>query len=157
MSDVERKLDEMGIELQIPKPVANYVPAVKSGRLLFVSGCLPVKDGKLLVSGRLGEEVDVEKGVECARLCGLNLLAYAKSLLGDLNLLKRVLRVEVFVAASKTFSQHSTVANGVSDLLAEIFGEDGRHSRIAVGVESLPLNAPVEVSAVFEIEDLNER
>ena len=134
-----------------PKPVAAYIPAVRAGNLLYISGQVPLVEGKLLASGRVGDAVPMEEAVACARQCCLNGLAAAAAELGSIDAIGRVVRIGVFVAAGAEFSDHPKVANGASELLVEIFGEAGRHARAAVGCPSLPLGAPVEVEFLFEV------
>jgi enamine deaminase RidA (YjgF/YER057c/UK114 family) len=131
-------------------PAANYVSYVMSGNLLFTAGQLPFVDGKLPATGILGAGVDIETGRACARQCAVNILAQAKAALGDLDRITRIVKLTVFVASSPEFFSQPQVANGCSDLMVEILGENGRHARSAVGVASLPLNAPVEIEAVIE-------
>jgi enamine deaminase RidA (YjgF/YER057c/UK114 family) len=151
MSGVEEKLAKLGILLpDIPKPVANYVPWVKSGVHLYVSGQLPFKDGKLLHTGLTGEGVSTDDAKACARQCAINIVAVAHAAVG-LNNVRRVVKLVGFVACRSNFTGQPGVVNGASDLMAEIFGEAGRHARSAVGVGSLPLNAPVEIEAIFEV------
>jgi enamine deaminase RidA (YjgF/YER057c/UK114 family) len=143
--------------LDITLPAANaaigtYVPFVHLGGQLIVSGQLPLKDGAIAVTGRLGDDVDVPAGQTAARLCALNILAQAKTALGDLDRIVQLLRLNGFVAAAPGFADHPKVVNGASDLMVEILGDRGRHTRIAVGCASLPLNAAVEIDAVFAID-----
>ncbi|MDF7673210.1 RidA family protein [Acetobacteraceae bacterium ESL0709] len=151
--DVEARLRELEITLpQAASPVANYVPAVITGNQLVVSGQLPLHEGVLLLKGKLGRDVTEEDGIACARACFLNILAQAKLALGgDLSRIKRVVRLGGFVAGTPEFENHARIINGASDLAVDLFGESGRHARAAVGVASLPLNAPVEVEALFEV------
>jgi len=151
--DAERRLAELGIDLPpVAAPVASYVPVVVSGSLAFVAGQVPLSEGKLLWSGKLGAELDVPAGAPAARRCGLQALAALRSELGSLDRIRRVVRVGVFVASAEGFIDQPKVANGASDLFAEVFGEPGRHARAAVGVAELPLGAPVEVEVTVEIE-----
>jgi enamine deaminase RidA (YjgF/YER057c/UK114 family) len=151
--DAERRLAELGIDLPpVAAPVASYVPVVVSGSLAFVAGQVPLSEGKLLWSGKLGAELDVPAGAQAARRCGLQALAALRSELGSLDRIRRVVRVGVFVASAEGFIDQPKVANGASDLFAEVFGEPGRHARAAVGVAELPLGAPVEVEVTVEIE-----
>ncbi|CAA6603896.1 putative endoribonuclease L-PSP [Rhodospirillaceae bacterium LM-1] len=153
MSAIEDKLAQQGIALpQAAAPVANYVPFALTGNLLFMAGQLPLKDGKLLAVGKLGAEVGLEDGSLAARQCAINLLAQAKAALGDLDRVKRVLRLGVFVASAADFTDHPKVANGASDIMALAFGDAGRHVRTTVGCPSLPLDAAVEADAIFEFE-----
>jgi enamine deaminase RidA (YjgF/YER057c/UK114 family) len=151
MSEAEKKLAELGIVLpEVPKPVANYVPWVKSGNQLYVSGQLPFRDGKLLHTGLTGEGVSADDAKLCARQCAINIIAVAHSAVGLSNV-RRVVKLVGFVACPASFTGQPGVINGASDLMAEVFGEAGRHARSAVGVGSLPLNAPVEIEAIFEV------
>lgn len=152
-SNIDARLAELGITLPVPAvAVANYVPFVITGNLVFVSGQLPMEGGKPVVFGHLGAEVSVEDGVHAARLCGLNLLAQAKAACGgDLDRIRRVVRLTAFVASTPDFTDQPKVVNGASDLMVEVLGDAGRHARVAVGAPSLPLNVAVEIEAVFEI------
>lgn len=149
---VETRLQSMGITLpQAAAPAANYLPWCRSGTLLFTAGQLPLKDGKLAATGLLGRDLDTSQGKEAARLCAINILAQAKAATQDLEKIARVVKITVFVASAPGFTEQHLVANGASDLLAEALGERGRHARSAVGVASLPMNAPVEIEAIIEI------
>ncbi len=152
-SAVEQKLAAMHIQLPQPvTPVANYVPFALSGNTVFVSGQLPMKEGKLQFVGKVGREFSVEQGQAAARLCGINLLAQLRAACGgNLDRVKRCLRLGVFVSATEEFTDHPKIANGVSDLMVEALGEAGKHARFAVGVHQLPFGVAVEVDAVFEI------
>lgn len=134
-----------------PKPVAAYVPVVRSGSLVFVSGQLPIEAGRLMARGLVGREVDVEAAKACARQCAINGLAQVRAELGTLDGIARVVRVGCWVACEAGFGDHPKVGNGASELLFEVFGERGKHARASVGSPSLPLNAPVEVEFVFEL------
>ena len=148
----EERLTELGITLPAAAaPAANYVPFVQTGNLLFTAGQLPLQDGKLIVSGALGRDVDVERGKEAARLCAINILAQAKAALGDLERIARLVKITAFVASDPHFTEQHLVANGASDLLADVLEERGKHARAAVGVPSLPLGAAVEIEAIIEI------
>lgn len=150
---IEKRLSDLGIVIPAAAaPAANYVPFVRSGNLLFPSGQLPMKDGKLRASGLLGRDLDTAAGREAARLCAINILAQAKAALGDLEKIRRLVKITVFVASTPDFAEQHLVGNGASDLLAEVLGERGKHARVAVGMVSLPLNAAVEVDAIFEVE-----
>ncbi len=151
---IEARLAELGIVLPRPMaPVANYVPTVASGRLVTVSGQLPMQDGALAAAGRLGDGVDVEAGQAAARLCLVNVLAQLRAACGgDLDRVVRVVRLGGFIAAAAEFTQHAQVMNGASDLAVAVFGDAGRHARSTVGVASLPLGAAVEVEGAFEVE-----
>lgn len=148
----EQKLAELGLALpDAPKPVAAYVPAVRTGNLVVVSGQLPFVNGKLDKTGCVGKQVTVEEAQQYARLCALNALAVLKAEVGDLSRVKRIVRVGVFVASVDGFTGQPQVANGASEFLVEIFGDAGRHARAAVGVNALPLGAPVEVELMAEV------
>lgn len=150
---IEKRLSDLGITLPVPAvPVANYVPFARSGNLLLTSGQLPLKDGKLTATGLLGRDVEVAAGQEAAKYCAVNILAQAKAALGDLEKIRRVVKITVFVASTPDFTEQHLVANGASDLLATALGEKGKHARSAVGSASLPLNAPVEIEAILEVE-----
>jgi enamine deaminase RidA (YjgF/YER057c/UK114 family) len=148
----EARLNQHGIILPTPPvPVATYVGTVISGSLLVVSGQLPLVDGKLFATGKLGAEVATEIGVDAARHCMINVIAQVRAALGDLSRVRRVVRLGGFVACVPGFTQHATVMNGASDLAVAIFGDAGRHARSTIGVPSLPLDAAVEVEGLFEI------
>jgi enamine deaminase RidA (YjgF/YER057c/UK114 family) len=152
MSSPEERLAELGLSVpEVAKPVAAYIPAVRSGNQVFTSGQLPMRDGKLITTGKVGAEVSQEEAVECARQCALNALAAIKAEIGDLSSIKRIVKVVAFIASAPDFTAQPQVANGVSELLGEVFGEAGRHSRSAVGVSVLPLDAPVEVELLVEV------
>ena len=148
----EERLAELGLTVpEVAAPVAAYIPAVRSGQHVFTSGQLPMREGQLMLTGKVGGEVSSEEAVECARQCALNALAAVRAEVGDLSAVKRVVKVVVFVASTPDFTGQPLVANGVSELFGEIFGEAGRHARSAVGVPVLPLDAPVEVELVVEV------
>jgi enamine deaminase RidA (YjgF/YER057c/UK114 family) len=150
---VEKKLQELGIALQEPRaPMANYVPFVRTGDLLHVSGqiCLD-GDGKLVANGRLGDDVSVEEGQKAARVCAINLLAQVKAALGDLDKVKRVVRLGGFINSAAGFTEGPKVMNGASDLMVAAFGDKGKHARSTVGVAALPADAAVEVEGLFEV------
>ncbi len=151
---IDARLKQLGITLpDAPAPAANYVPAVRSGNLLFVSGQLPMEGGKAQFVGKLGREFQTADGQKAARLCALNIVAQLRAALGgDLDRVKRVVRVAGFVNAVPDFVEQPQVVNGASDVLGEIFGEAGKHARAAVGVSSLPRGVAVEVEAVAEVE-----
>lgn len=153
---IESKLANLGLSLPTPpKPVAAYIPCVRTGNLVVVSGQLPMAAGQLLATGRVPSVVDLEQAQECARQCVLNGLAILKAELdGDWSGLVKVVRVGVFVQSDDGFSEQPQVANGASQLLVDILGDAGRHARAAVGVNALPLNAPVEVEFTFEVTEL---
>jgi enamine deaminase RidA (YjgF/YER057c/UK114 family) len=148
----EEKLAELGLTVpEVPKPVAVYVPAVRSGHHVFTSGQLPMRSGELMATGKVGGEVTLEEAVECARQCGLNAIAAVRAEVGDLADVKRIVKVVCFVASTSDFTGQPQVANGVSELLGVVFGDAGVHARSAVGVPVLPLDAPVEVELVVEV------
>ena len=152
MSTPEERLSELGLAVpEVAKPVAAYVPAVRSGNHVFTSGQLPMREGQLITTGKVGGEVTAEEAVECARQCALNALAAIRAELGELSAVKRVVKVVAFVASTPDFTAQPLVANGVSELLGDVFGDIGRHARSAVGVPVLPLDAPVEVELVVEV------
>ena len=149
---VADRLAELGLTLPaVAAPVASYVPAVRSGNLVWSSGQLPFVDGKLAVTGKVGSEVDPARAQELARVCALNALAAVAAEIGDLDRVRRVVKVVGFVASGPAFFGQPGVVNGASDLLGEVFGDAGRHARSAVGVAALPLDAPVEVEVVVEV------
>ncbi|HJO75542.1 MAG TPA: RidA family protein [Rhodospirillales bacterium] len=150
---ITTRMAELGIELPEPAaPAANYIPFVVTGNLIFVSGQVTVWNGELRHVGRLGENIDIDEGYQAARLCGLNLIAQAKAAaLGDLNKIKRVIKLGGFVNSTPDFTDQPKVINGASDLMAEVFGEPGKHARFAVGAPTLPLGVAVEVDGVFEL------
>lgn len=151
MNTPEERLADLGLSVpEVPTPVAAYIPALRSGSLVFTSGQLPMRDGQLMLTGKVGGEVSQEEAVECARQCALNALAAVRGEVGELSGVKRIVKVVVFVASTPDFTGQPLVANGVSELLGEVFGEAGRHTRSAVGVSVLPLDAPVEVELVVE-------
>jgi len=153
VTDPFARLAELGLELPpVVPPVAAYVPAVRTGNHVYVSGQVPVADGKVLATGKVGAEVTPEEAAELARRCALNALAAVDSLVG-LNRVVRVVKVVGFVASAPGFTGQPTVINGASELFGDVFGEAGRHARSAVGVAELPLGVPVEVEAIFEVGD----
>ena len=151
MGHIDARLAELGITLPaVATPVAAYVPAMISGNLVFTAGQLPVVDGTLLATGKVGAEVSASKAAELARVCALNALAAAHSVLGSLDKVTRVVKVNGFVASAPDFIGQPQVLNGASEVLAEIFGDKGQHARAAVGVAVLPLDSPVEVDLILE-------
>ncbi len=148
---IEQKLAELGLELPQPAaPVASYVPAVEVGGMLYISGQLPFIDGKV-VTGRLGENVSLEAGEAAARACGIMLIAQMKSALGSLDRVERIVKLGAFIASTPEFNAQPKVANGASDLMVQVFGAAGQHSRSAVGVPVLPLGAAVEIDAIVAV------
>ena len=150
---VEARLAELGLVLpEVATPAGAYVPAVISGNLVFTAGQIPLVDGKLMAEGRLGDEISAEAGKEIAQRCALNAIAAVKSVLGDLERVKKVVKVVGFVASTPDFTAQPGVVNGASELLQAAFGDRGIHARSAVGVAVLPLNSPVEVELIVEFE-----
>jgi enamine deaminase RidA (YjgF/YER057c/UK114 family) len=148
----EDRLKQLGLELpQAPKPVATYVPAVRAGELLFLSGVLPMQNGQLAFTGKLGRELTVQQGMEAAKVAILNALAIAKQELGTLDRIARVVKVVGHVASAEGFTDQPQVLNGASDLLVEIFGEAGRHARVAIGAAELPRRAAVEIEVILAV------
>lgn len=152
MTNPEEKLAELGLSVPaVAAPVAAYIPAIRTGNLVMTSGQLPMRDGALIHTGKVGAEVSADDGVACAQQCGLNALAAVKAEIGDLAAIKRIVKVVVFVSSAPDFTGQPAIANGVSTLLGEVFGDAGRHARSAVGVAVLPLDAPVEVELTVEV------
>ena len=152
MTRPAERLAELGLTLPpVAVPVAAYVPAVRSGDLVYTSGQLPTVDGKLPAAGKVGDEVSATDAAGLARTCALNALAAAASAAGGLDQIRRIVKVTGFVASAPGFSGQPQVINGASELFIEVFGEDGKHARSAVGVAELPLNAPVEVELIAEV------
>ena len=153
MPQIEEKLREMGYELPSPpSPIANYIPGYRAGNLVFLSGVAPRSADGSVITGKLGRDLTVEQGYEAARLCALNLLANLKSVIGDLDTVKHIVKVLGMVNGIPDFGQQPAVVNGCSDLLVEAFGEKGRHARAAVGMGSLPNGIAVEIEMVVEVE-----
>ncbi len=151
--NAEQKLKEMGIVLpESPKPLANYVRAVRAGNLLFVSGHGPYNDGKAILVGKLGKEVTIEEGYKTARNVAVNCLSSIRASLGSLDKVKRVVKLLGMVNCTEDFKDQPKVMNGASDLLVEVFGEAGRHARSAVGMQALPNQIPVEIEMILEVE-----
>ncbi|TCV63585.1 enamine deaminase RidA (YjgF/YER057c/UK114 family) [Neorhizobium sp. R1-B] len=151
---IEGRLKELGITLPVAAaPAANYVPYTISGNTLYLSGQLPIEGGKVAVTGLVGRDVDVPAAQRAAELCAINILAQAKAALGgDLGKIRRVLKLNGFIASTPDFVEQHLVMNGASNLIANVLGEAGKHARAAVGMAALPLNASVEVDAIIEIE-----
>jgi enamine deaminase RidA (YjgF/YER057c/UK114 family) len=150
---IENRLAALGVALPpSAAPAGSYVPFMRSGDLLFTAGQLPLKDGKMQFTGLAGRDLDVEAGREAAKLCAINVLGQVKAALGDLERIRRLVKITVFVASTPGFTEQHLVANGASDFLAAALGERGRHVRVAVGTASLPLNAAVEVEAIVEVD-----
>ncbi len=148
----EEKLNELGLILPAaPKPVANYVPVVKVGDLLFLSGVLPSRDGQLTMTGKLGAGLSIEQGREAAQTAVLNALAIVKAEMGSLDRVQRIVKMVGHIASADGFTDQPQVLNGASDLLVSIFGEPGRHARVAVGAAELPRQAPVEIELIVQV------
>ncbi len=148
---IEEKLKSLGITLPVPpKPAGSYIPVVISGNLAFVSGQIPIQDGKVAFTGKVPTEKTTEEAQSAARICAINILAQLKANLGSLDRVSKIVRVSGFVNSTGDFTEHPKIINAASDLFFEIFGEKGKHSRIAVGVSSLPLNSTVEIDMVAE-------
>ena len=153
-SSPEERLTALGLELPVvPPPLAAYVPAVRTGRYVYTAGQLPLVDGALLMTGKVGAEVGAAEAAALARVCALNALAAVASVSGGLSAVVRVVKVTGFVASAPDFTQQAQVVNGASELLLEVFGEAGRHARSAVGMAVLPLDAPVEVELIAEVAE----
>jgi enamine deaminase RidA (YjgF/YER057c/UK114 family) len=150
----EEKLDSLGIKLpEAPKPLGSYVPFVRTGDIIYLSGMLPLVEGKLTRTGKVGEAVKADDAARDARTCAINALAILKSAVGSLDSVKRCVRISGFVASAGDFTGQPGVINGASDFMFEVFGEAGRHARSAVGVNVLPLDSPVEIEFIFEVAD----
>lgn len=149
---IEEKLKSLNIDLPIPpKPAGSYIPVVVTGNLAFVSGQIPMQDGKVVFTGKVPTEKSIEDAQKAAKLCAINILAQLKANLGSLDKVVKIVRISGFVNSAPNFAEQPKIINAASDLFFDIFGESGRHSRIAVGVSSLPLNSTVEIDAVVEI------
>lgn len=150
----EERIKELGIELpDAPKPLAVYIPAMKVGQLVLTAGQLPLKNGKLIFEGKVGKNLSLEEGVKAAEQCAINCLSVIKSICGNIDNIEQIVKLTVFVNSSEDFSLQHLVANGASELIGKIFGEAGRHSRSAVGVSQLPLNAPVEIEMIAKLKN----
>ena len=154
MGNIDRKLQDLGITVPEPAaPVANYVGCVRTGNLLFTAGQVPLKDGKFHFQGKVGGDISVEQAIEATHMCAVNVISQIKGALdGDLDRVRRVVKLVVFINGVPEFNEHPKVANGASDLMVAVFGDKGKHARSAVGSGSLPLNVCVEVEGVFEVE-----
>ncbi len=147
-----QNLESLGITLpEVPTPVGSYIPATRLGAFILTSGQLPIKNGNLTCTGKVGQDVTLDKAVQAAAVAVINALAAAASVAGGIDDIRRIVRLSVFVNSAPGFTDQAKVANGASDLLAKIFGESGRHVRAAVGVAELPLNAPVELELTAEL------
>lgn len=155
MSDTpSSRLRDLGYELpDVPEPAGSYIPAVRSGNLIFTAGQVPFKDGEILRTGKVGDTVSVEEASEDARLCALNALAAAAARAGGLDNIRRIVKVGGFVASAQVFDGQPAVLNGASEFLGQVFGDAGLHARTAVGVAELPLGAPVEVELIVEVRE----
>jgi enamine deaminase RidA (YjgF/YER057c/UK114 family) len=148
----DAKLKALHIELPMaPKPVANYVPVVRAGDLLFLSGVLPSRDGQLILTGKLGQGITIEQGMEAAKVAALNALAIVRSEVGSLDKVKRIVKMVGHIASAPGFTDQPQVLNGASDLFVQIFDEAGRHARVAVGAAELPRQAPVEIELIVQV------
>ncbi|GAB2563786.1 RidA family protein [Leucobacter ruminantium] len=151
-TDIDRRLADLGIALPLPSaPAAAYLPTAAAGPLLFISGQLPLQDGELVATGRVGAQTDLEAGAAAARACAIQVLAQARQSLGSLERVTRISKITVFVASAPDFTEQHLVANAASELLTAVLGSAGEHARSAVGVAALPLGAAVEVEAILEV------
>jgi enamine deaminase RidA (YjgF/YER057c/UK114 family) len=152
MMSPEDKLKKLGIELpEAPSPLGSYIPIVRAGNLVFLSGILPLIKGNLLRQGRVGKDISLDEAREDARTAAINALSVLKANIGSLNKVKRCVKITGYVASAPDFTEQPKVLNAASDLMFEIFGEAGRHARAAIGVNVLPLNSPVEIEFIFEV------
>jgi enamine deaminase RidA (YjgF/YER057c/UK114 family) len=150
---IESRLKELGIELpEMAAPKGSYIPVQKAGHLLFLSGQLPTKNNALIYTGHVGSEVSLEEASQAAKLCMINSLAALKASLGDLERVKKIVKLQSFVNSAPDFTQQHVVTNGASDFLQEVFGDKGRHARTAVAVPELPLGSPIEIEMIVEID-----
>ena len=150
---IEEKIEELGIKLpDPPTPAGSYVPTVRTGKLIYISGQIPMEEGKVVFTGKVSDE-NLETAQKSARMCAINILAQIKREIGDLDKVSKIIRLSGFVNSVPEFSQQPKVINPASDLMFEIFGEKGKHSRIAVGVASLPLNSMTEIDAIVEVAE----
>jgi len=154
MGQIDKRLAELGIAVPVPaKPVANYVGWVRTGNLVFTAGQVPLKDGKIEYQGKVGKDYSVEEAHKAARICAINIIAQLKEACnGDLDRVRRIVKLVGFVNGVPDFTDHPKVVNGASDVMVEVFGDKGRHARSAVGSGSLPINVAVEVEAVAEVD-----
>ena len=151
---IETKLEELGITLpEAPAAVAAYQPWIRTGNLIFTSGQLPFRDGQIAYEGKLGVELSQDDGYQAARQCALNAIAQLKAASGNLDKIRKIVRIEGYVHCADGFRGHPQVLNGASDLVAEIFGEKGKHTRLALGINEMPLNAAVQLAMTAEIAD----
>jgi enamine deaminase RidA (YjgF/YER057c/UK114 family) len=148
----EDKLKELGIKLpEAPKPLGSYIPSVQTGNVFYLSGMLPLINGKLVRTGRVGESVSLDEAREDAKAATINALSVLKSTIGNLDKVKRCIKINGYIASAPDFTEQPKVLNAASDLIFEVFGEAGRHARAAVGVNVLPLNSPIEIEFIFEV------
>lgn len=148
----EERLKEIGIELpEAPTPLGSYIPVSRTGSLVFLSGILPLRQGRLIRQGRVGEDISLDEAREDARIATINALSVLKAHIGSLDKVKRCVKITGYVASADGFTEQPKVLNAASDLLSEVFGEKGRHARAAVGVNVLPLNSPLEIEFIFEV------
>ena len=153
MAGVEARLQELGIQLPtVPASIANYVGAARTGNLIYLSGRLPMREGQLAYKGKLGRDLSADDGYQAARLSALNVIATLHAEIGDLDRVKRIVKLLGMVASDPEFTEQASVLNGASDLLVEIFGDRGRHARSAFGVAALPMDSPVEIELIVEVE-----
>ncbi len=154
ISVIETRLGELGLELPVVPPVAAaFVPAVKEGNLVFTAGQIPFSNGEVKYAGKVGKDLTLEDGYEGAKVCVLNCLSVIKNEIGDLDKIKRIIKVNGFVNSSSDFTQQHLVINGASELLQKVFGDSGKHARFAIGVNTLPLNAAVEVEMIVALKE----
>lgn len=150
---IEEKLKELGLTLpEAPKPLAAYIPALQVGNLVFTAGQLPLQNGNLLFTGKVGKDISQEDAVKAAELCGLNCLSVINNLIGNLDNIERIVKLTVFVNSAEGFTAQPQVANGASELMGKLFGENGQHVRSAVGVNELPRNASVEIEMIAKLK-----
>jgi len=148
----EERLKQLGIELpEVPTPLGSYIPVLKTGNLIFISGMLPLREGRLVRQGRVGEDISLDEAREDAKMATINALSVLKAYVGSLDKVKRCIKITGYVASASNFTEQPKVLNAASDLLFEIFGEPGKHVRVAVGVNVLPLNSPLEIEFIFEV------
>ncbi|MEJ2103074.1 MAG: RidA family protein [Ignavibacteriaceae bacterium] len=149
---IEEKINQMGIEIpEAAKPLAAYIPALKVENLIMTSGQVPVSNGVIKFQGKVGKDLSEDEGKEAAKLCAINCLSAVKSLIGNLDKIKRIIKLTVFVNSSTGFTAQPKVANGASEFIVEVFGDIGKHARSAVGVSELPLNSAVEIEMIVEV------
>ena len=150
---IEEKIKELGYILpETPKPLAVYIPAIKVGNLIYTAGQIPLVDGKLCKEGKVGRDLSEEEGKKAAEICALNCLSAIKSVVGDLDKIEQIIKLTVFVNSEDGFTAQPQIANGASELLGKFFGDIGKHVRSAVGVNELPINAPVEVEMIAQLK-----